>query len=200
MEKSIYAIVLAAGLSRRFGSNKLLYEVDGKKMYWKIVEELLKVKEQFQDFTVVVVTRYEEILHALENENVHTVYHKHSEQGIASSLQKGLTYAYQLHQKKNKDFQNAAYLFCVADQPYLSNELITGFLTSFLESPKRIGCVAKDERLGNPCIFEDTYRDELMELSGEEGGKIVLKHHIEDVYIYQVTDNRMLVDIDYPLK
>ena len=39
-------ILLAAGNSRRFGSNKLLYEVDGKPMYAHMLEKLLSIAEQ----------------------------------------------------------------------------------------------------------------------------------------------------------
>ena len=39
-------IMLAAGNSRRFGSNKLLYGIDGMPMYRHILLELKKVKVQ----------------------------------------------------------------------------------------------------------------------------------------------------------
>lgn len=198
--KQIYAIVLAAGFSRRFGSNKLLYEIDGQAMYFKIVGELLKVQKQFQNFTIIVVTRYEEIINSLEDKSVHVVYHPHSEQGIASSLQKGLEYAFQKQNCLQMNSVNAAYVFCVADQPYISSNLLIEFLNGFLNSQKGIGCVATQTRLGNPCIFSDAYREELMKLSGEQGGKVVVKCHMQDVYIYQVQNEQILEDIDYPLE
>ena len=37
----IALIMLAAGNSRRFGSNKLLYEIEGKPMYRHILEKLM---------------------------------------------------------------------------------------------------------------------------------------------------------------
>ena len=37
-------ILLAAGCSRRFGSNKLLYEIEGKPMYLRALERLLEVQ------------------------------------------------------------------------------------------------------------------------------------------------------------
>ena len=44
----IALIMLAAGNSRRFGSNKLLYEIDGKPMYRHILEKLMVVAEQLE--------------------------------------------------------------------------------------------------------------------------------------------------------
>ena len=52
-------IMLAAGNSRRFGSNKLLYEIDGKPMYQHILEKLMTVANTLESITVV--TQYEEI-------------------------------------------------------------------------------------------------------------------------------------------
>ena len=45
----IALIMLAAGNSRRFGSNKLLYEIDGKPMYRHILEKLMVVAEQLEE-------------------------------------------------------------------------------------------------------------------------------------------------------
>ena len=38
-------VMLAAGNSRRFGSNKLLYTVDGQPMYRHILSELEKIQK-----------------------------------------------------------------------------------------------------------------------------------------------------------
>ena len=45
----IALIMLAAGNSRRFGSNKLLYEIDGKPMYRHILEKLMIVAEWLEE-------------------------------------------------------------------------------------------------------------------------------------------------------
>ena len=45
----IALIMLAAGNSRRFGSNKLLYEIDGRPMYRHILEKLMIVAEWLEE-------------------------------------------------------------------------------------------------------------------------------------------------------
>ena len=68
----ISLILLAAGDSRRFGSNKLLYELHGKPMYRYSVDEVAKL-----DTTVfaekIVVSQYDEILDTLSREGYLTV-------------------------------------------------------------------------------------------------------------------------------
>ncbi len=43
----IHIIYMAAGNSRRFGSNKLFYELDGKPMYSHLLERLIEIKDRY---------------------------------------------------------------------------------------------------------------------------------------------------------
>lgn len=43
----IHIIYMAAGNSRRFGSNKLFYELDGKPMYRHMLERLIEIKDRY---------------------------------------------------------------------------------------------------------------------------------------------------------
>lgn len=68
----IHIIYMAAGNSRRFGSNKLFYELDGKPMYRHLLERLVEIKDRYNKLKnaesnnpvidITVVTRYREIL------------------------------------------------------------------------------------------------------------------------------------------
>ena len=43
----IHIIYMAAGNSRRFGSNKLFYELDGKPMYRHMLERLIETNDRY---------------------------------------------------------------------------------------------------------------------------------------------------------
>lgn len=65
----IHIIYMAAGNSRRFGSNKLFYELDGKPMYRHLLERLIEIKDRYNKLKsdspaidITAVTRYREIL------------------------------------------------------------------------------------------------------------------------------------------
>lgn len=45
----IHIIYMAAGNSRRFGSNKLFYELDGKPMYRHLLERLIEIKDRYNN-------------------------------------------------------------------------------------------------------------------------------------------------------
>ena len=51
-------IYLAAGNSRRFGSNKLLYELEGRPLYRHLLDRLVSLSRQHADWEVIVVTQY----------------------------------------------------------------------------------------------------------------------------------------------
>ena len=46
----IHIIYMAAGNSRRFGSNKLFYELDGKPMYRHLLERLIEIKDRYNKY------------------------------------------------------------------------------------------------------------------------------------------------------
>ena len=187
----INIIYLAAGFGCRFGDNKLLHDVNGKKMYRHVLEQLLILQSKSDEIKqVIVVTQYDEIEKCVQlygNKDIHVERNEHSELGISSSLRLGLLV----------DKCADAYLCCVADQPYLTWKTIKQLIEGFKESGKGIGCAAKEGILGNPAIFSHKYLPELLALCGDVGGKQVLQRHLEDVFSYEVANEQELEDIDF---
>ena len=146
-------IMLAAGNSRRFGSNKLLYGIDGMPMYRHILLELKNVKAalevQGHRCEITVVTQYEEIAQEAEKLGAWFLYNLHQDEGISSSLKIGL--------RVNREMD--ACLFTVADQPWLRWETVFGLVDVFLRDGKGIACVEYDGKTGNPCVFSKKYYD-----------------------------------------
>ena len=184
-------IMLAAGNSRRFGSNKLMYEVDGVPMYLRTLRKLQKAAEKIPDSRIILVTQpqYQEIIDVAKEIGADILFNPQPERGISSSMQIGLENA--------KDVD--ACLFTVADQPWLTAETIIALYDTFHSENKGMACTCRGEKTGNPCIFSKKYYKELMEISGDRGGKQVIKRHPEDVVYFKISDERELVDVDVPL-
>jgi molybdenum cofactor cytidylyltransferase len=197
----IAMIMLAAGNSRRFGANKLLYEVDGIPMYRHVLGQLIQVKRQLEEglnrtYTgnlpdikcrIAVVTQYDSIAETAVEQGIQVLYNPHPEKGISSSLKIGL----------NANLDADAVLFTVSDQPWLTCDTICKLIQTFLDSGKEIACISCQGKMGNPCIFSKKYYEELLSLEGDKGGKRVIMKHLEDTCIYEVNDARELEDIDY---
>lgn len=61
---------------------------------------------------------------------------------------------------------------------------------------KALALWAYHEEIGNPVVFAEKYRKELMELTGDKGGKRVVKRHMDDLYLMEVEDAEELRDLD----
>ena len=93
----IRMIYLAAGNSRRFGSNKLLYEINGKAMFAYGLEALFQVLEEMEETSLTVVTNYAEIEEYVQGrrrvigkERIATVKSPDSHMGISYSIRAGI--------------------------------------------------------------------------------------------------------------
>lgn len=102
-------VILAAGLSRRYGGCKVLAEVDGKVMIQRVIDEL---PSDFQTF--VVTGGYREQVEAyLQEQGIPSLFNKDYELGIGTSVR--------LAAEKAKNLQTDL-LITLADLPYLRKQ------------------------------------------------------------------------------
>ena len=190
----ISLILLAAGNSTRFSGsalkeNKLLYELDGVAMYEYAIRLARNVKIHFADNTdteIICVTQYREIEQKLKHDiTIKSIWNPQSNRGMASSICLGVSEAV-----------GDAYLFLVCDQPWLQVHTVVSLVNAFEQSEKGIACLAYKDRLGNPTIFSAYYRQELLKLEGDVGGRQIRDRHPDDLLCIQVTDEVQLKDID----
>lgn len=179
-------IYLAAGNSRRFGSNKLLYELDGKPLYLHLLERLIRLCVHHADWEVIAVTQYPQIYDELSGRNICAVLSPDSHGGISYSIRAGLEAA--------ADAQACA--FFVADQPYFTEESAEAFLKHMERNQAELGCVTCGDQTGNPAWFSQEYFPELLELKEDQGGRKVLNKYPEKITYFPVADAGELQDLD----
>lgn len=178
-------VLLAAGESRRFGGNKLLHELNGKPMYQYILEQIQGLPSDMIG-QKLLVTQYEDIRKEAETRGFLTVENKNSRLGISHSLHLGL---------QALDDRADAVMFAVCDQPWLRQATIWKLITEWRQSGKGIACLGYQGEPGNPVIFSKRYYKELLELTGDTGGKRVLCRHMDDVWISEAEEQE-LKDMD----
>ena len=183
-------ILLASGFGRRFGSNKLMAEIDGKQMYRHILERLRCAAMEpvcGHEITVVVVSQYEEILDTARDYGMKAVMNAEAAEGISASIRLGILNAP----------DSEWYFFFTADQPYLQEATIRGFAEAVADGGERLdlATVHAGGMPGSPTAFHKRYRDDLLALRGDVGGRKILKQHPEDVMWYEV-DPKEITDID----
>lgn len=181
---NIGLILLAAGLSRRFGSeNKLLHQVDGKALYLHALERLETL--QSENISLVVVTNTPEINAECRRRGIHAVPSPQAAEGISHSIRAGLQALPEVD----------AAVFFVADQPRLRTETIRRFLRSCEEHRAPLGCLAGPDGFGNPGWFSRAYFPQLQALEGDRGGRRILNAHPELVWTVEA-EPAELSDID----
>lgn len=208
----IHIIYMAAGNSRRFGSNKLFYELDGKPMYRHLLDCLVEIKDRYNNsesynplIDITVVTRYREILDYCSSiPDCRVVLSPDSEKGISYTIKAGIM-AVQEQKKQEKSSgvsQNSAeteeyYMFAVADQPYLKSQSVIKLIDKVLENTgneRLVFSLRCGTAVGNPCVFHSSLIPQLLSLEGDKGGRSVAKKH-DCVYV-DIADESELMDID----
>ena len=173
-------VVLASGFATRFKSNKLLAELDGK----PLISHLLEKLRNTDIIESVVVTRYPEVAQIADKMGFRNILH--GEPTLSDTIRLGVG--------AMEDMDG--YMLCVADQPYLSRDTLVSLLETFRYSPENIIRVKCGDTPGNPVIFPAKFREELLSLTGENGGRAVIKPHQECLRHLYIDDPRELFDID----
>jgi molybdenum cofactor cytidylyltransferase len=187
--RNVAAIVLAAGRSTRMGGpNKLLAELDGKKLVRIVAEQALASKAS----EVIVVTGHQADLvgQALAGLNVKFVRNPDFAGGLASSVKSGIGAV--------PDSADGA-VVCLGDMPLISAQLIDRLIETF--EPDRghlIAVPVSEGRRGNPVLWSRRFFRELMTLDGDIGARHLIAKHAEAVAEVPVEGDSAFLDIDTP--
>ena len=180
-EPEIAVILEAAGNSTRFGSNKLLHIMgDGRPMIASIFDAV----RPLDVYKKILVTQYDEV--AVLAGDLEIVMNDRPDLGISRSMQLGLTAA----------GDSDAYMFCVCDQPGLKTATLERMIEAYKKGTAGIVSLAWQGKMCNPKIFSSRYREELMKLSGDTGGRQILAAHKDDILIVEAESEDEVKDID----
>jgi molybdenum cofactor cytidylyltransferase len=163
----IAGILLAAGLSTRFGRQKLLQPFRGELLVRKTARCFLDAGLQP---VVAVVSNDPAFGDALAGLPVTIVENPHPEDGISSSIAIGL---------RALPETTSAALIGVADQPYLTVGAVEELMQAFV--PGRIVVPRFGDHRGNPPLFDRRFFAVLMQLQGDRGGQVVVDAHPDAV-------------------
>lgn len=159
----ISAIVLAAGASSRFGSQKLLVPFRGSPLIRHTVENVLasRVTE-----TVVVLGRDgDQVRDALADLPVRFVTNVDFRSGLSTSLRAGI---------KAIAPSAAAAIVVLGDQPGVTADIINRLIEEGVRSGRQIVVPEYAGTRGNPVLFDATLFGELQTIEGDQGARAVI--------------------------
>lgn len=178
----IGCIVMASGLSERYGRNKLLEKLDGREIILRTAGSL-----KAAGFCPLTVTRSGEVRALLERE------------GFACALHDGPRKSDTIHrglERLGPDM--AGYLFMPGDQPLVRPASLRKMAEQFMACPWRAVRLAWGDTPGSPVLFPAFCRGSLLAYSGSRGGLEVLKTEQVPCDTVQAEYEWELWDVDTP--
>lgn len=186
----VYAVLLAAGASTRFGAeNKLLADVGGTPLIARAATRLV-IPEIAQVIAVIAPgPQGEAVSAAIRHLPLSTVINTETGRGMGTSIACGAAAV--------RD-QAAGIMMVPADMPSLDARLLSRLIAAFHDAGgKKIAypvTPAGDQR--NPVIWPAHLRKELMSLDGAAGGKALLAAHRDCVVTITADSDRPFDDVD----
>jgi len=181
----IYAVVLAAGRSRRMGTQKLLLPYAGSTVLGHVVDQL--VGGPAQHVLVVVGGDHPAIAAALAGRPVELVINPAPHSQMLDSLRCGL---------RALPPGCRAALVCLGDQPSLIPALVNALVTAFESAPGAVVAPAHQGRRGHPVLIGLEHRDRILTRYDDEGLRGLLRDPA--VEVTEVPWSETLDDLDCP--
>jgi molybdenum cofactor cytidylyltransferase len=181
----IWALILAAGESKRMASPKLLLPFRKKTIIETVIGNAVASKV---DHTLLVLGAHrDELFHKIKDSPVETVFNKNFSAGMLSSVQLGF---------RSLPEGTQAALVLLGDQPSVSSAVIDRVIEGFFMSHKGIVLPTYKKDRGHPVLIDMKYRDFIDKLSPDVGLRGVVYSHPEDVFEVEVDTPAILRDID----
>ena len=205
MKKSLTVgcVIMASGLSRRFGANKLLADFCGQPMLCRAFAATATPGISAR----IVVTRSEEVQALCRAQGVPVLLH--SLPGRNDTVRLGLSALLEQLPELN------SCMFLPGDQPLLRRETVEAMTALFCrEQPSpaewqketereifRLGFRVRNDPsplTGSPVLFEKGLFQELLTLPQGMGGSVLLRKYPAHVHTVYIADRNELADADTP--
>ncbi len=224
---SISCIIMASGMSKRFGTNKLLASFNNNTLF----ENAINISRFVSFGETLAVTRHDELVQICEREHIHCI--KHNMPYRNDMVRLGVSHILR-ETHKHKSCCTQGILFLPSDQPlitktslqllcllfiyynnsyfdcnstdkssnanndYSNNNYSNNDYSNNNNNNNKICRLAFNENAGAPVIFPACYYNELLTLPQGKGGGFIAKKHPAQVILVPAQDEYELYDIDTP--
>lgn len=170
---AIATIILAAGGSSRLGQPKQLIQSNGESLVRRMAQQALALRAG--PVVVVLGASQDRIMKELTGLAITTVINPTWAEGMASSLRTGL--------RAIDTESTEAFLVVLTDQPYVTADLLQRLIDTRQSTGR--GIIASryaepDGILGVPALFDNHYRREFLNLTGDTGARKLIKQYASD--------------------
>lgn len=214
---SISCIIMASGMSKRFGTNKLLASFNNNTLF----ENAINISHFVSFGKTLAVTRHDELVQICEREHIHCI--KHNMPYRNDMVRLGVSHILK-ETHRHKSCCTQGILFLPSDQPLITKTSLQLLCLLFIyynnsyfacnstdkssnanndysnnnNNNNKICRLAFNENAGAPVIFPACYYNELLTLPQGKGGGFIAKKHPAQVILVPAQDEYELYDIDTP--
>lgn len=185
--------LMAAGRAERFGRNKLMEKLDGSDLVGRVLLQMRLLSELCRERKapilipdLLTVTRWEEVAELSKNSGIQYVLYEGGEQ--SDSIRSVLSVP------QAEQWQGC--MFIPGDQPFLTAAGMERLLLGFAAQPEKVHRLGWHTRPGSPVLFPARFFQDLRELKGDTGGRILFQSGKIPVVTHQAGSKKELTDID----
>lgn len=171
-------VIMASGLGKRFGGNKLLADFGGAPLICRALDATEGIFDKR-----VVVTRHEEVAQLCRERKIAVILHDLPER--SDTVRLGMEWM-------GQDIDGC--LFCPGDQPLLSRETVE--LMALCADGAHILQLSFNGRTGTPVLFPQWCFPQLQALPRGKGGNVLVRRYPSQVRTVSAKKEQELMDAD----
>ncbi len=185
MTANICGILLAAGASRRFGSDKLLHRLAAGTPVAAVA--LANLRAALPHVIAVVRPGATALADLLSDAGATVILCANADEGMGASLAAAV----------GASGDAAGWVIALADMPYIRPQTIEKVATSLAAGAAIVAPAYRGER-GHPVGLSARFRPQLLALRGDAGARALLQQHADLIKLIEVDDPGVCRDIDTP--
>jgi len=183
----IWAVILAAGESRRMGRQKLLLPFGETTVVGAVVGTACA--SRVDQVLAVLGADRDAVRQEIEPLGIDFAINEDFKMGMVSSVQAGF---------RALPADAEAAVVMLGDQPFLPASVVDAVVEAYRRSGKGIVVPAFQGRRGHPVLVDLKFRDEVLALDPADGLRRLMRAHPKDVFEAEVEDANILRDMDVP--
>jgi molybdenum cofactor cytidylyltransferase len=179
----ITGVLLAAGQSHRFGSNKMLVEIDKQAMILRAAASLSPCDR------LLAVVRQDDLplQQLLKGASIEFIPNDAAAQGMGSSIACGIA----------ASLDCEGWCLMPADMPFVCPST-TRHVVAALQQGATLAAPYYQNRRGHPVGFSQALANELLALNSATGARAIVEQHQQQLAVINCEDPNILIDIDTP--
>ena len=194
------AIILAAGSSTRMGGgrHKLLLPLHNRPVLAHVLDAVLA--SQARPVVLILGHQAEQVQAHIASYVTHPdlslIENPDYLQGMSTSMRLGILALRSCDYTKSPNGEIDSALVLLGDQPLITAQDINTLITTYRTTGKRIIAPTYEGKRGNPILFDASLFPELLEVTGDEGGRSVLERHRDEIATVEMGNPLANIDVD----